>query len=220
MRLSEEELIELRLYLMAITKYRETYNEIYDHVLNALEERAGIYNIGIAREIIIQDFGTVPQIAEQELLYQKQVNRKFSRLLWKEMLNTFRFPQVAVNVLLLIIGLIIYLTCRNFNIDAKMIAQTILILLLFPALLLVYRRFFVERHRFKISVIGGFLNLVWMQALLLIQLINALLFGNNRIVELEAPYKFLTILLMFFVTSVYIRAFVKLYQKKIRILTA
>lgn len=220
MRLTEEELIELRMYLLAITKYRETYNEIYDHVLNALEHREGVYSIGIVRDIVIEDFGTVPQIEEQEVSYQKQVNRKFSRLLWKEMLNTFKFPQVAINVFFIIVGLLLYLTCRNFDIDVKIISKTILYSLFFPALLVVYRRFFVERRRIKISVIGGFLNLAWMQALLLVQLINALLFGNNRIVEMQAPYKFLTVLLLFFVTSVYVRAFVKLYQKKIRILTA
>ena len=90
MNLSSENLAEIRVYIFGTPKYRETYYELYDHILNALEQMEGTYDINLVRSIVDEDLGGFEGIVHQEEIYQKSVTAKYNRLLGKELLNSYK----------------------------------------------------------------------------------------------------------------------------------
>ena len=72
MKLSAEQKIELRIYIFNQQKYRETFNEVYDHLINALADSAEPFSVEQVAKIINEDFGGFNTIRAKELQYQKQ----------------------------------------------------------------------------------------------------------------------------------------------------
>ncbi|QNR85510.1 hypothetical protein H9N25_03270 [Pedobacter riviphilus] len=75
MRLTAQQHQEIKGYIFDVPKYIETYNEVYDHVVNALEDKDEAYSTELVAKIINDDFGSFNEIKQQEELYQKQINK-------------------------------------------------------------------------------------------------------------------------------------------------
>lgn len=71
MKLSSEQEILLKKLLSNVVVYKETYEEVYDHVLTALEEQTPVINVHKqAQQILNADFGGYTGIAKME--YQRR----------------------------------------------------------------------------------------------------------------------------------------------------
>jgi len=72
MKLTEQQDIYLKEYLRKALKYRETYNEVYDHMLTALTNKTGDAPFEqIVDEIIRYDFGGRDSLAMLEVAAKK-----------------------------------------------------------------------------------------------------------------------------------------------------
>ncbi|MEB0262970.1 MULTISPECIES: hypothetical protein [unclassified Mucilaginibacter] len=108
MKPSEQQLKVLQAYLYKTLSYRETYEEILDHVLTAIEvkRRSGdMRDIGVVfQDVVDTDFGGYRGIEELALkqvkIYQKHIGATFSKTLrsyfnWKVLTFTFMVSALA-----------------------------------------------------------------------------------------------------------------------------
>ena len=98
MELTQEQKIEISDYIVTVPKYRETYNELYDHILNALEDSEASFSIEEVLNVVNNDFGGFHEIVYQEKIYEKEVSNKYSKQFRQEMVNTFKWPAIFSNL--------------------------------------------------------------------------------------------------------------------------
>lgn len=218
MKLTEAQLKEIRNYLLAGPRYQETYNEIYDHIVNTLEDTEGTYNIDLVAQIIEEDFCSFPEIVRQEEIYRKQFNKKYASQLWQEALNTFKFPEVFNNLLLVLMYGLLYQPAVYGDMISKIMYPSIWILSSVPALFYLSKRYFVDRNFIKTSIKYDFLHKTWILGLLQIQLFGYLFVSKHSPFNLSPETRYQFVFLLYFLTSIYVRAFVKFYNKKISVL--
>jgi hypothetical protein len=124
MKLTTEQLAEIRLYIFEAPRYRETYYEIYDHIVNALEQADEPFNMDLVKQIVQEDFGGFQNIIHQEDVYRKSVTSKYARLLGSEMIDSFRNSTVLSHLAILILGYMFY---QGSEIDLKPLTISMLI---------------------------------------------------------------------------------------------
>jgi len=217
MKLTEEQLAEVRIYIFSAPRFRETYNELYDHILNALEEMDGEFTIEFVRQIVKDDFGGFDKIVEQEERYQKQVTSSYKRLLRIEMLNTFKFPAILSNICVLLISIGFYAYGIKYGINIKPLYRALYIISLLPVLVYIYKRFVADRKHIKPSIKYDFLHHMWLLGQFASQVI-LILFVYKSFVTIPLHIQFMILSFSFFAVSVFVRAFVKLYKQKISVL--
>jgi hypothetical protein len=217
MKLTEEQLAEVRIYIFSTPRFRETYNELYDHIVNALEEADSEFSIGLVQQIVKEDFGGFEKIAAQEEQYQKQVTRKYKRLLGAEMLNTFKFPTILSNICALLISIAFYVYGTRYGLNIKPMYRALYIISLLPLLVYVYKRFFADRKHIKLSIKYDFLHHMWLIGQFTSQVI-LFLFVQHWGFTIPLHIKLMILSFSFFTGSVFIRAFIKLYKQRISVL--
>jgi len=217
MKLTEDQLAEIRVYIFHKPRFRETYNELYDHILNSLEDMEGEFNMSMVTNIVNNDFGGFDKIQAHEELYQKEVTRKYKRLLWKEMLNTFKFPDILGNFILLGLTIILYSASLNLDISTKSMYQALIIVAIVPMSLYLIKRFIVDRKHSKLSIKYDVMHHMWLLGFFFSQLILALV-NFQSYIHLSLHGSFIIASVFFFISSVYIRAYNKLYNTKINVL--
>jgi len=218
MKLNQEQLAEIRVYIFATPRFRETYNELYDHIVNALEELDGEFNIALVAEIVTDDFGGFSKIAEQEVLYQKQVIKKYTRLIGTEMLNSFKFPGILGNFCLLFFCIGIYIAGIKLNLNIKPLYKGLYIIATIPLIFYLFKRYIADRKHIKASIKYEFLHLSWMLAFCICQVLFLGVYHANFF-NITPTVQLIVLSISFFAASIFIRAFVKLYFKKINVLT-
>lgn len=217
MQLNEIEKKEIGDYVFGIGRYIETYNEVYDHVLNLLADMPGTYHIGLVQKIIELDFGGVKAIRKQEDIYQKQVKRRYLKLIGLEMLFTFRLSQLLPNLILLLLCYVLYASNTNLSALFKTVYLSILVLIVMAGLYWIVFRYIIHRKTKKDSIKGdlvfglmflplGFINIFF----------NLLVTKENTHISINTQH--IILLAIFFFISVYIRAFLKLYAERIKVL--
>lgn len=217
MQLNELEKKEIEEYIFTVGKYIETYNEVYDHVLNTLAEIPGPYQINLVQKIIEVDFGGTKTIRKQENIYQKQIKRRYVKLIGLEMLYTFKLRQVLPNLMLLLLCYVLYVNNTNVAALFKTIYLSFLILIVLVGLFWIIYRYVIHRKTKKDSIKSelifgllflplGFINIFF----------NMVLTKENTSISLNTQH--IILLALFFVISVYIRAFMKLYTERITVL--
>ena len=217
MILTEEQLAEIRRYIFSAPRFRETYNELYDHILNALEETDKDFDIALVQQIVKDDFGGFEYIVAQESKYQQQVIRKYTRMLGAEMLNTFKFPAVLGNVCLIFLIIILYQTSLNYNFDIRPMYRGLYILVVIPLFFYGLKRFIADRKHIKLSIKYEFLHLAWTLAFFSCQLLSLLVFNANFF-NISTHTQLMILCAAFFTASIYIRGFLKVYYKRINVL--
>jgi hypothetical protein len=73
---------ELRIILSDYTKYKETYSEVYDHVLSALEEQNDSLDTSFEQkvhEVLDADFGGLSQLPVMEKQRVKWINNQIAK---------------------------------------------------------------------------------------------------------------------------------------------
>jgi hypothetical protein len=82
-------------------KFKETFDELYDHILTTIEHAETSEKLPheIATEIVKNEFGGWEKLKELELSRQKQIQRYLRNKLWNLTKGYFRFPLILFTLL-------------------------------------------------------------------------------------------------------------------------
>lgn len=84
--------------------YRETYEEVYDHILTALEQKSQELAFQEAvNQIINDDFGGGKGLVKMEKKCCKSVSDEVLAQQWKYLKSNFEFPNIAFTTMLILI---------------------------------------------------------------------------------------------------------------------
>ncbi|WP_131539042.1 hypothetical protein [Pedobacter nototheniae] len=219
MVLTAQQTQKLKDYIFSASKYRETYNEIYDHILNALADQNEPYSIELVSRIVHNDFGDFKEIRKQERLYQQQINKKYARLFRLEIANSFKWPGLLSNLTILALCICLYYGSKSAPFNMKPI--TIATFLCFAAIaVFVYSKIILsKRKNNKYSVMDNSIGSLATIGLFIGNFVLYWFITKDSLINLSYDYKIIAMLILFFFCSVYVRAFIKFYNQKIKILT-
>jgi hypothetical protein len=220
MVLTSQQHQEIRNYIFDAPKYTETYNEVYDHIVNALEDKEEVYSIELVTGIVNGDFGGFNEIRRQEELYQKQINKKYAKLFLTELADSFKWPGLLSNVANLMLCFCIYWSSTNssFNTKPMMIA-------IFSCFMLItiymYSQMWIRKTRNKkysifdnssgsLSTFGLFIGIFVFNWFV----------SDDSLISISQHSKVIVLLTLYFFCSIYVRAFRKFYNQKNKILIA
>ena len=129
----------LRTYLRNELLYRETYEEVYDHILTALEQKPQDISFqDSVNQIIKDDFGGGKGLLEMEKkCYQSVANEAISQQ-WNYFKSNFRFPSLVYT---LILFLTIYLIVSKIAHASFIISFLVFTGFVVPGILILLRYF-------------------------------------------------------------------------------
>ncbi len=101
MIITQEQQENVREVLWHNLKFRETFDELYDHILTSIEqaEKEDKPPHEIADDIIKNEFGGWEKLKELEISRQKQIQLQLRGKLWQLMKGYFRFPLIMFTLL-------------------------------------------------------------------------------------------------------------------------
>jgi len=218
MELNKAQRDEVRDYIITVPKYRETYHELYDHLLNALAEREETFSIEEVIKIINDDFGGFSEIVQQEKEYQREIVKKYNVVFRQQMLNTFRWPELLNNLIILSFCLFLYYAAEKAMVNARLIFFASLICCLSVTVFGLFKIFSNRLKYARYSVLDNFLAYSCTFGLSMGNAVLQLVM-NTGLFDVSSRTKIITTLLLFFFCSIYVRAFIKFYNQKFYILT-
>lgn len=220
MKLTEEQKTEIRNYLAPIPKYRETYNELYDHILNSLADKEGDYSINEVILIVKNDFRGFSGIRKQEEFYRKDLGKKYRKQFRQEMINTFKWPGILANLCVLALCGLIYYSNDGTPFNKKPMFIAIVVGAIGVAVF-VYSKVYINRYKYsKYSILDDYFGNSCLRLLFMMPLYFNMLINNNvSLFELGENGCLLILLFLFFFGSVYYRALIKMYTTKYKVLT-
>ena len=217
MELTTEQKAEIGSYIGTVPKYRETYNELYDHILNSFENNNVNYSINEVDRIVNSDFGGFSEIVRQEKLYQAELSKKYNKHFRQEMLNTFKWPRILTNLCVLVFCLFIYYSNDGATYNMKPMVVGIIICV-FGIAIFGFSK--IIRNKFKYSKYSILDNYFGYSCSFGVVMLNAVIHSlkKDNIWGISPNTSFMLLLFLFFFVSVYLRAFFKFYNTKYRIL--
>ncbi|RZJ49810.1 MAG: hypothetical protein EOO44_17620 [Flavobacterium sp.] len=219
MKLTAEQKLEVRNYIIDVPKYRETYNELYDHIINALEENNNPFSINEVASIVNTDLGGFSEVVAQEKNYQKTLNRKFIRSFQLEMLNTFKWPNMLGNIIVLTQCIMLYYAGKSDSLNFKVIIWASFACCM-SVTIFANAKIFINIYRYrKYSILDSYLSNQGFFALIITSGFIQFFLSKESIVSTSYETKLAITLMLFFFTSVYVRSFIKFYRMKFGILT-
>lgn len=218
MKLTTDQLSEINTYVLGIPSYRETYYEIYDHVVNALEDKTDSYSIELVKHIIDTDFGGQEHIVDQEKIYQTEITRKYRNSFFMEVLKEFKFPNIFKTLILLALCIVFYQSNLNSHMNYKPLAIAVFILIHLPGVFYLFKRYVSDRNAPKTSIKYDFLYKMYMQSYIIHNVVIYGFLSSESFFELSKQNKNTLLIFLFFTMSIYIRSYVKLYNEKIKVL--
>jgi hypothetical protein len=135
MKPDEQQKQWLQDYLRAVLTYRETYTEVYDHILVALENKGSepVFETTI-NNIIQEDFGGSNGLMNLEEQCKQAVIKNVRKQYWNYFFDCFKFPFVIFSIMIVFCE---YYISRYFSVAA--IAAIFCFVLLSPIILLAIR---------------------------------------------------------------------------------
>lgn len=218
MELTQEQKEEIKAFIIDVPRYRETYHELYDHILNSLKDNPESYHINKVIDVINNDFGGFPAIVEQEKVYQKQLNKRYNRLFLLEMLNTFKWPGIINNLCLVAVCLALYHYNKDISANLKpvLLGSTILFVIV---LVFGYAKIYINRRKhLKYSILDNYMGYECSFGVIMMNFVLHTFIGKANWFNLSESGKSIAILFLFFFCSVYVRAFIKFYNQKFKVL--
>src|SRR4051812_40527688 len=97
MKLNEEQLANLQQELNHAVKYKETYDELYDHILTEIGtyDAQQPYTPAMVKQIIDNNFGGYEALKQTEKDRVKLVTAAMRKKHWQHMMEFFNFPVAA-----------------------------------------------------------------------------------------------------------------------------
>lgn len=219
MKLTEEQKAEVYKYIFPVPRYFETFNEVYDHVINALEDKDEPYSEDLIDYVVNNDFAGYYQILEDEKLYQKRLIKKYTGLFRKEMLNTFKWPNLMINLLIMALFMVFYkFGNQNFNIKLLVVFCT---LIMVSTCIFGLTKSWLNLRKFsKDSIINSFWRNESVFGITVLNLFLNVALNKANFFGLANEGRLIAALIMFFFCNVFARAYIKFYNQKIKVLSA
>jgi len=202
------------------TKYRETYDEVYDHVLSRLAASNQIYTLALVNEILLNDFGGKTEILAEENVYAKNINKQYFRAFKEEILNTFKWPTAMANISLILFWVFLYYSSLNTGFNSKPLTAAIGVIVILMCLFYYLKRYYLDRKSKKPSIKYSFLQASTSIGISFYVFAFFWFISKDSLVDIDNNLKTIIVLSLFCFTSIYLRAFIKLYGKKFTVLTA
>ena len=214
MELSEKQKAEIKNYMITIPKYRETYDELYDHILNALADDDSKYGIDKVIFIVNNHFGGFMNIIDQEKTCHQEIGKKYNREFRQQLITTLGGP----GLLVFAFCLLVYYCSRFATFSIKpMLMLTILSSICVAVF--AFMKIFMNRVKYsKFSILDNYLALDCSYGVAGIGLfLHSVL--NENIFNLDDNGKLIATLILHFICIIYVKTFMKIYNQKFRILT-
>lgn len=154
MVLTLENKLEIVDYIGDVSLYKETFNEVYDHILAALAQSdAHQFHIDLVKEIVNTDLGGFKQISATETAFEKAFARSCMQNINKELINAFKFPGIIAPTCLLLICFAFYNFVPFYELGFRIVADFIWgIVLLFGVRILISKYFRSPIHKPSIKM--------------------------------------------------------------------
>lgn len=218
MELTVEQQQEVARLVSDTAKYRETYHEVYDHVLNRLTAENQVYSLDLVKEILVEDFGGETVILTNETIYAKNITKQYFRLFKGEIINAFKWPQLSANLMMIMTWVFIYYSSLKTGFNTKPLNASIGIIVILMCLFYYFKRYYLDRKLQKPSIKYSFLRASTSIGVSFYVFVFFWFLSTDGILEISRNLKTIIILSLFCCTSIYLRAFIKLYNKKIKVL--
>jgi hypothetical protein len=218
MNLDETQNQKIADHIKGITAYAETYNELYDHVLSALSsEKQHPFNMDIVAKILDDDFGGTSTIKLEEENYQKKLGQNFSNLLWKEMINTFKFPAITGNITLLALYYLLYTGGAAEQSRIKLLGSALIISMFIPLLMYIVKVYIIDRNHIKPSIKNPALKSSSLFGINVAIFVTFVFLAKGSIFDPSLATKLLILLGTSLLLSIYIRAYLKIYNNTVKL---
>ena len=133
MKPTAEQDILLKKYLREVLRYRETYEEVYDHVLTALERDVYTGTLEEAvNQILREDFGGYDQLQQMESKAKKSAIAESNTTYIRFYFSYFNWPKLPYTLLF---GLILYFSLSQISLSPAICLGVIMLAMLSPAVL-------------------------------------------------------------------------------------
>ncbi len=141
--LQQEE--NLRTYLADILKYRETIDEVYDHVLTAVEEKSENVRFQDAvNQVLNDDFGGNKGLVKTERQRLRDATWEGFVQISKYIKSDFEYPNIFYTLLIFAIS---YYTTINIVLNGSSVAFLPLYIILLVSILKLGRTFFIGYYK-------------------------------------------------------------------------
>ena len=220
MILTNQQHQEIRDYIFHVSKYVETYNEVFDHIMNALEDKKEAYSITLVAKIINDDFGSFNEIKKQEEVYQKQINQKQTKLFLTEFADSFKWPGLLSNISNLTLCICIYWASTRSTFNTKPMMLAVLSCFILVTAYMYTKIWIRKRKNKKYSIFDNSLGGLSTFGLFIGVFVFYWFVSDDSLISLSQHSKVIILLTLYFFCSLYIRSFSKFYNQKIKILIA
>jgi len=205
--------------ILKFTRFRETYNEVYDHILNAFEYSESKYSTIRLNEILKDDFGGVNNIIENELQYALESNKSFSKNYRQEIANLFKWPNLTGTLTIVTLLFIISRSIKSdeFNVNPSLIG--LMILNLGVILSFFVKIYIMDRHEKLPSIKDAFLLRISKLGIVFYNCVFFLFLNQGALIEFGYQAKSMFALFLYFLTTIYVRSLIHFYKKRIKVVT-
>ena len=217
MKLSKEELAEVSRHILSLTRFKETYDEMYDHVLSILEEKEEAFDPCLISVIVNDNFGGQEQILKNEAISLEELKHSSGRSLMEEILSKLRSFKSLDNISLLCLCLLFYFQMMGGTFNPAYLIYTMFFVAFYPILVYLYKTYFVNRSLVKPSMKNVFLLRVGLYGCFLIIVFYLLLLSQQSLFEITNHARGVMTLVLYYFSGVYIRSFRAFYKKKIKV---
>ncbi|WP_448703020.1 hypothetical protein ACFGVR_11770 [Mucilaginibacter sp. AW1-3] len=212
MKLNEEQLADLQRELNYAVKYRETYDELYDHVLTGIEAYDGqpADPTLMAKQIIKNEFGGYEALKRMEEDRVKLVNRAMRKKHGQNMREFFNFPMAVLTIAVTVAAYFIARTPHGREallIFTMFSAITPIMFLFYKKAAKRYREWHTDNYQ-KQSLKD---NYIFIAAILANSMFNVLNMSLKHL-PINAPLA----MCIFVLYMVYVLSFFKLYRQEFR----
>jgi hypothetical protein len=194
-------------------KYKETYDELYDHVMLIIEKMPGnvtVYGTTLTKNIIDNEFGGYEGLKQMEKDRAKLLFKVLRKKHGQNLIRFFNWPTIAFTLMLCLTGY--YLA---INLNHRYIKLLIAAIALAPILFVLYRRVskwiiawkFDEYSKQSIKD-----NYIFTAAILSNSLLNVFNFFNSDYILYGSTLAF-----VFVCYNIYVLSFFKLYRDEYKI---
>ena len=216
MKLTRNQLAEVDNYLTGLVQYRETLQELKDHVLTALsDDNTETFNIQLVQRIVDEDFGSHVRISANEKVCKQVMTRAMFRLLGREMLHTFKWHGSLRNLSGFALCAVYYMQNTSLDPGFWFIIKAMYIVLYAPAAYMLIEKFIMERGR-KASMTKDLLRRSWYAMVISVTILLQAIGLMNAYLNHTGKLQLGLFLMLYLLLSMFIRAYMKLYGEKIR----
>jgi len=171
----------------------------------------------VVAKILDEDFGGTSKIKLEEENHQKELSRSFSRFLKREMFNTFTFPAITGNLTILALCYLLYTGEAGEETKINVLGATLIILMFIPFLMYMVKAYIIDRNQIKPSIKNSALKSISLLGMDVAVFVTFAFLPTESLFDLSMATKFLILLGTYLLLSIYIRAYLKVYNNTLKL---